>query len=387
MRKAWPTMWIWIQHVYQTHLQLALPGVDATRKAFMAKRYEVFVTILKMFADHGHTPMVSGFISGHAGILPMMADMWIREGTDKNAENGFRCALFNVPRVAIQERFLAQIILACGTADEAVHVACQRVEHHLGQAQREYSLLSMDLTIFMMHLCEPSDSPLAAAMYASSGVATTLMHAWAHIASSLCTVSVEHRSELLDICMISTFLLVQRSPQAYDRILDILYHDLLPLLLQSVALIQPSSERYESFATHAVSMIHEILSPATVHRETLSLLGRCVAAVHKRGKHLPMRNPSIRGTWSGLMMLLDEREKVYNKFKSDSRTVLLCGNAKCENPNSGMFHRCSACRILLYCSQKCQRAHWNEHKVLCNNMKGTAKGDTPYPSLSTAGNN
>lgn len=28
--------------------------------------------------------------------------------------------------------------------------------------------------------------------------------------------------------------------------------------------------------------------------------------------------------------------------------------------------RCSRCRKVFYCSQKCQKAHWSKHKQTCN---------------------
>jgi len=37
-----------------------------------------------------------------------------------------------------------------------------------------------------------------------------------------------------------------------------------------------------------------------------------------------------------------------------------CGNCKKTSTN-----RCSGCNIIYYCSQKCHKNHWNEHKKLC----------------------
>ncbi|KZP21550.1 hypothetical protein FIBSPDRAFT_503341 [Athelia psychrophila] len=395
VNQAWPTMWVWIQYLYSVHLHPPAHGNTnakhvAKRVATLANMYKLFRKILDMFISQIEKPMVSEIMASHPGVLSMMANMWIMEGRNKDVANGFRCGKFLQPRGAsanprsvMHERLLAQIVAACGTAEEAVSVACQRIERNLGQAQRDYELLSIDLYFFMEHLCEPSDSPLAPKMFASESarVAMTLMHTWAHIASGSCTLaaSSEIRSEALHSCLVSTFLLIQRSPQAYDRIMDILRLGLVPLLIKSVwlALSPESSPIRESFPNYAIAMIEEILSPATIHRKVLSLVRRYTYDVmQKPGDLQAFEIPGVRDSWGGLLKVVDEREKVYKEFK-DCGPVLLCGNVECMiKPESKRTHthRCAACRIVFYCSKKCQRAHWHGHRGLCKSMMGNVQG-------------
>ncbi|KZP08661.1 hypothetical protein FIBSPDRAFT_255376 [Athelia psychrophila] len=86
------------------------------------------------------------------------------------------------------------------------------------------------------------------------------------------------------------------------------------------------------------------------------------------------------------MQVLAERKgvyKSYSAFRKCSQSVLLCGNIECENAKNGLRRRCSACNVLLYCSRECQKRHWADHKALCDDMKGKAKGwvDMSYPNL------
>lgn len=332
--KAWPTMWIWIQYVYTVH-RSAKHLVN--QKAYLAQLHEIFVKLLRMFSEHDTEPTVAKILSSHPGILPMMIDMWIREATDKSAVLGFRCAEFgNFQNDSTEEPFLVQLIIACGTAEEAVHIACLRVERHLGQAQREYDILSKDLSFFAQHLCRPTDSPLAPAMYASSGVATAIMHAWGHITSDSCKTSPENRDGWLYFCLLSTLWLLQQSPQAYDRILDCLYHDLLPVLAKSFGMIRSSSNVpsstiiHERFTAHAISMLREILAPATVHRKVISSTRPWIAANQARGNlELPglKGNPGLTEAWLEFTTTLGDRGRLYGMFKESTGTVILCGNA------------------------------------------------------------
>lgn len=351
--QVWPTMWVWVQYMYSIYLHPQVHSNKnakhvAERVATLANIYKLFYKILEMFCAHIQVPMVSDIIACHPGVLAMMANMWIMEGTDKNTANGFRCGRFlqrfgasGHPRYVMQERLLAQIIAACGTAEEAVHVACQRIERHLGQAQRDYEFLSIDLSFFAEHLDQPSSSLLAPKMYASSRVATTLMHTWAHITSSSCTASSKIRSDALHTCLVSTFVIMQRSPRAYDRMVDILHQDLIPLLIKSVSLmLSPESSLIrESFTNYATAIIEEILTPATVHRKVLSLVRRYDDVAEKRGEFMPLEIPRISVSWGALLKVVDERERVYKEFK-DCAPIILCGNVKVSplmHPSSSIF--------------------------------------------------
>lgn len=353
--QAWPTIWIWIQYmrtvlyffpVHET-AWISSTSYAAKRKAFMAKIYQIFVKILRMFSEHDGEPMVSAIVASNPDVLDLMADMWIKEGTDKSAVNGFRCGIFAKPREAgeprseIQEKFLGIIIAVCGTGEKVIEVACQRVERHVGQAKREYELLSVDLGFFVEHLLHAWDgSPITAAIYTSSGVAATLMRTWAHITSASCTAPAKIRSEVLHVCLFATFLLVQRSPYAYDRILDVLHQNLLPLLMKSVSLVYSteSSSTGASFTTYATAIIQDILSPATVHRKVLSLVGRYVDVVIKRDDVQALKITRIKNSWASFLEVVDERQNVFKLFKESPGRLVLCCNFKVSPLTQFLWH-------------------------------------------------
>ncbi|CAD6594497.1 MAG: hypothetical protein ASARMPREDX12_009136 [Alectoria sarmentosa] len=49
----------------------------------------------------------------------------------------------------------------------------------------------------------------------------------------------------------------------------------------------------------------------------------------------------------------------------------ICFNASCSEPGT---RKCGACKNAKYCSQDCQRGHWNAHKATC---KATSRSSTP----------
>lgn len=335
--KAWPTMWIWMQHMYQAHhahRKILKHRMDAYVTDVMEKRYQLFGGVFMIFVDHNHPrPMVTGILASHPGIFRMMADMWIREGTDKNASSqGFRSGVFADPRhTTLHARFKAQVLSACGSAKEFVHILCQRIERNIGQEQRDYDTLTVELTSLLMHISVPlppeDSNNVAPAMYASSRVATMLMQAWAHITSSSFTGTSERRDELLRVCAFGTFSLVQRSPQAYERLVDILDHDFLLLFLKSVPMVRSSSKNYEDFTIVAVAILEKVVCPATIHRKMLCSMGRFVSA--NQMHTIPRTpNPRVHESWAQLNKLLNERQSGYKRYTESSRTILLCGNEK-----------------------------------------------------------
>lgn len=46
------------------------------------------------------------------------------------------------------------------------------------------------------------------------------------------------------------------------------------------------------------------------------------------------------------------------------KSAITCDASDCSKPGPSM--RCSKCKMVYYCSQKCQRSHWKEHKTDCN---------------------
>ncbi|KZP13994.1 hypothetical protein FIBSPDRAFT_868718 [Athelia psychrophila] len=301
LSKAWPTIWIWTKYIYHANLRV-LPRMNVAQKSAFAERYRVVVVMLDIFVKHGYNPIIFGNY---------------REGTDKNlATQGFQCGIFpSTPAPLIQQRFIAQVIATCGTAQEAVHVACQRVERHLEQKQRDYQAISLDLNFFNSEMIQIEPSPLVQPMYASSSVAIMLMHSWNHITSISFTDSVERRNALITACMGGAVALARSSPQAPNRISDMLHQDLLRLLAKSISLVQKSSPHHHTFREGIVCILHDILAPATVHREILSLIRRCVAADLKRGDLRPLATHArVRDAWSELQKQLYQREMSTHRY-------------------------------------------------------------------------
>ncbi|GIQ79737.1 hypothetical protein KIPB_000428 [Kipferlia bialata] len=65
---------------------------------------------------------------------------------------------------------------------------------------------------------------------------------------------------------------------------------------------------------------------------------------------------------------------------SDSFEELALGAPKCKRCGKSASNRCGACKEVWYCSDRCQRKHWKEHKLECKGRK-RSKG----PVVSAAG--
>lgn len=47
------------------------------------------------------------------------------------------------------------------------------------------------------------------------------------------------------------------------------------------------------------------------------------------------------------------------------------------------FQYCPKCRVVVYCSQHCQREHWQEHKQLCTHAPGPVPSEPPSPAADS----
>jgi len=60
-----------------------------------------------------------------------------------------------------------------------------------------------------------------------------------------------------------------------------------------------------------------------------------------------------------------------NESPKFERNLRQCAYFYCENIESkkGEFKKCNACKVVYYCSKKCQKKHWNNgHKKQCNKL-------------------
>ena len=57
---------------------------------------------------------------------------------------------------------------------------------------------------------------------------------------------------------------------------------------------------------------------------------------------------------------------------SVKNTSRYCNCCQKEERNVN-FKRCSACKLVYYCSTECQKRHWNDHQSLCKAIQGLPK--------------
>lgn len=50
--------------------------------------------------------------------------------------------------------------------------------------------------------------------------------------------------------------------------------------------------------------------------------------------------------------------------KHDIPSPNICGG--CKNASNVQMKRCSKCKVVHYCSVKCQAADWQKHKLICS---------------------
>lgn len=68
--------------------------------------------------------------------------------------------------------------------------------------------------------------------------------------------------------------------------------------------------------------------------------------------------------WKNLSDLLKKRTNLNSKEdKSVVEKEHFCANSGCTNKST---KRCAKCKLVHYCAQECQKAHWSVHKALCN---------------------
>lgn len=69
-------------------------------------------------------------------------------------------------------------------------------------------------------------------------------------------------------------------------------------------------------------------------------------------------------------MNVPEPQQLSHKNRDSSNPVYPCGRNGCNNPGK---QRCGRCKLVVYCSKECQRAHWAEHKQSCRSISSVNK--------------
>lgn len=73
--------------------------------------------------------------------------------------------------------------------------------------------------------------------------------------------------------------------------------------------------------------------------------------------------------WQNLAIELKKRpiqNLTYTDKKNSKKNFQKCSNLVCLNK---AIQQCAKCKLAYYCSQKCQKAHWNAHKANCKSKE------------------
>lgn len=322
---AWPTMWTWIQILYEINAQARCRN-PIPSEAFLQEKYTVIIQFFYICTRQNPPNEFSDVIAETAGALTMMAELWVREGRDKNRVFGFPAACLAKRFVPLESRLLDKFVLVCGTPEEVVHVAFQRIELNLGQTQRDYPRLTEDLAFILSHMTDCS--ALHTIMLAHPAAVPMVIRTMTHVLSPACTTHVTDQRDMLFLCVFIVLHLARFSPHAYDHISNLLRNDFLLLLIRSVPLYRPDESRaYRDFTKYSTSVLGQLLPPFLVYRPILSLARRSVSAIQKRFPK-PLPNQSIRNAWVDLVALVEAREKLYEQYQDRPRSVFVCGNVE-----------------------------------------------------------
>ncbi|KAH7877837.1 uncharacterized protein C8R40DRAFT_1092636 [Lentinula edodes] len=136
------------------------------------------------------------------------------------------------------------------------------------------------------------------------------------------------------------------------------------------------SNVHDSLIDLPVAML-EKMNRFSIHRSVGRGIVKGVEEVLKEGIDVP-RELGMRDHWVKLQRLAEsgvfkEREKV---FKDSLKAYSLCRNGKCPKKRMDIPMLCSGCQLACYCSAKCQKAHWPEHKESCRSTSKVLKDST-----------
>lgn len=87
----------------------------------------------------------------------------------------------------------------------------------------------------------------------------------------------------------------------------------------------------------------------------------CVLKVNENLKYMKSINVRIVSTELTTKQIMRKLKKIENKYIKD------CISNCCENCRlfGKEFKRCSRCKSVNYCSEKCQKENWKKHKLFC----------------------
>lgn len=75
------------------------------------------------------------------------------------------------------------------------------------------------------------------------------------------------------------------------------------------------------------------------------------------------------------MLYMLQLTTLCNKVSGALPLPFCCNNPSCNNlkavseSSAVKVGRCSGCKVAHYCSAKCQKDHWGQHKTVCKRLK------------------
>ena len=69
----------------------------------------------------------------------------------------------------------------------------------------------------------------------------------------------------------------------------------------------------------------------------------------------------------------------------ETKASNLCNGCGERLDQCNILWRCSCCKLMVYCGKDCQKAHWPEHKILCNAIKHEIEQKTPKTNYTSSG--
>ncbi|KZP24477.1 hypothetical protein FIBSPDRAFT_1042235, partial [Athelia psychrophila] len=360
----WPTVWIWIRLFY-AWVDL---HKDALPKARLDKeRHRYITTIQALLFFLGYNKEREAFLNELTtlvketdGVLAMIATSWIEEAKDQHAFLGFPASgIHLITNDEIISEFEQRVLAKCnGSKSEMASLALHRIAHSLRRTR--FKTLYYHLVIDMAYVHAMMGDP-----------STTLHHAFKthpgyvalFVDVMLCLLSAPHLAHM---------------PVYFG------------LVTSAMNLMVMNIDNFPSYAEFRELLDHtrfwEVITRGALAARSahdtwpiLSRIGQDYAGISAF-----IGNQATPATTS----LLDLRSQiipfvaVYKAFKKSSPTIFCCGNRECDfNDKEGTLHRCSGCKLVLYCSNNCQKQDWRGvHKDFCNAMSRQIQALFPMSS-------
>ncbi|KAF7297449.1 hypothetical protein MIND_00978600 [Mycena indigotica] len=135
-----------------------------------------------------------------------------------------------------------------------------------------------------------------------------------------------------------------------------------------VSILECSKFYTERSADH-IEPVSIVLEAITVFLTYRSVVRQAKKSIQEVAARFDVRNPpldgKLRSEWAELIRILDER--VVLKENHDLNNRNHCQAIRCTTVRPDL-RACGSCRVVKYCSKRCQEEHWAKHKHHCADM-------------------